>query len=61
MFGVAAVLAVKLLGYYIFRGANGQKDTFRCLCAHFKTCLKCSNKLLGYYIFRGANGQIDTF
>ncbi|KAF5843005.1 sterol reductase, partial [Dunaliella salina] len=27
--GVAAVLAVKLLGYYIFRGANGQKDTFR--------------------------------
>mmetsp|Transcript_2250 Transcript_2250/g.5764 ORF Transcript_2250/g.5764 Transcript_2250/m.5764 type:complete len:460 (-) Transcript_2250:927-2306(-) len=27
--GVAAVLAVKLLGYFIFRGANGQKDTFR--------------------------------
>jgi len=27
--GVVAVLAVQLLGYYMFRGANGQKDTFR--------------------------------
>eukprot|EP00199_Chlamydomonas_sp_CCMP681_P000824 CAMPEP_0119109460 /NCGR_PEP_ID=MMETSP1180-20130426/17922_1 /TAXON_ID=3052 ORGANISM="Chlamydomonas cf sp, Strain CCMP681" /NCGR_SAMPLE_ID=MMETSP1180 /ASSEMBLY_ACC=CAM_ASM_000741 /LENGTH=456 /DNA_ID=CAMNT_0007095217 /DNA_START=166 /DNA_END=1536 /DNA_ORIENTATION=+ len=27
--GVAAVLAVKFLGYWIFRGANGQKDIFR--------------------------------
>ena len=27
---LAFILAVKLLGYYIFRGANGQKDAFRC-------------------------------
>jgi hypothetical protein len=27
--GVATILAVKLLGYYIFRGANAQKDQFR--------------------------------
>jgi hypothetical protein len=27
--GVAGVLAVQLAGYYIFRGANGQKDAFR--------------------------------
>jgi delta14-sterol reductase len=27
--GVAAVLAVQGIGYYIFRGANGQKDAFR--------------------------------
>lgn len=26
---VVSVLSVKILGYYIFRGANGQKDTFR--------------------------------
>ena len=26
---VALVIGVKALGYYIFRGANGQKDTFR--------------------------------
>lgn len=26
---LAGVLAVQLTGYYIFRGANGQKDTFR--------------------------------
>lgn len=26
---LAAVVAVKLLGYWIFRGANGQKDMFR--------------------------------
>jgi hypothetical protein len=27
--GVALVLGVQLLGYTIFRGANGQKDAFR--------------------------------
>ena len=26
---VAIILCVKALGYYIFRGANGQKDAFR--------------------------------
>jgi hypothetical protein len=26
---ITGILAVKATGYYIFRGANGQKDTFR--------------------------------
>lgn len=39
---VALVIGVKALGYYIFRGANGQKDTFRSnpkdpKVAHLKT------------------------
>lgn len=29
LLGLAAVLAVQGTGYYIFRGANGQKDAFR--------------------------------
>lgn len=29
LMGVALVLVIKALGYYIFRGANSQKDIFR--------------------------------
>lgn len=34
------MLAVKAIGYYIFRGANGQKDQFRYDCLHsLQSCM----------------------
>jgi len=66
VWGVALVLGVKALGYWVFRGANGQKDQFRRdpthpSVAHLKTLPTARGTKLIISGWWGASRHINYF